>query len=281
MAKERAPAFQFYAADYIADLTVQLMSLEEEGCLIRLLAYCWREGNIPSDPELLKRLCKGTIPSKAVTGCFNHPSKNPSYLLHPQLEAERLKQAIWRHKSAIGGKASAGKRKHKKNISPEQGGSTLAPGVVQPKGNIAVCSLQSSISEQASQTSPACPEPEKPLAPDSSNASKSVFSELPCKGKRPLYQISVSYIAEMKALYPGVDIEKETLRAKGWLINNPTRGKTYSGMTRFLNSWYSKAQNQAGGKVMEGIYDGKSSSDSRPASLSNQPRYIPKPNELL
>jgi len=55
----KVPAFQFYAADYLADEHVQLMTLEEEGAYIRALAYCWREGSIPADPEALSRLLKG------------------------------------------------------------------------------------------------------------------------------------------------------------------------------------------------------------------------------
>ena len=48
------------------------MSLEEEGCYIRLLAYCWREGSIPSDLDKLSRLCKGasTTAVRVVTGCL-------------------------------------------------------------------------------------------------------------------------------------------------------------------------------------------------------------------
>ena len=55
----RAPFFQFYPADYLADERVQAMSIEGEGCYVRLLAYCWREGSIPTDRTALARLCKG------------------------------------------------------------------------------------------------------------------------------------------------------------------------------------------------------------------------------
>jgi hypothetical protein len=71
-----------------------------------------------------------------------------------------------------------------------------------------------------------------------------VFTELPCKGKNSKsFPVTKAYIDEMKPLYPGVDIEKETLNAKGWLINNPQKGKTYGGMTSFLGRWYAKEQN--------------------------------------
>jgi hypothetical protein len=46
--KGKAPAFQFYAADWLADEAASVMSLEEEGAYIRDLCYCWREGSIPA-----------------------------------------------------------------------------------------------------------------------------------------------------------------------------------------------------------------------------------------
>jgi len=49
--KGKAPAFQFYAADWLADEAVSVMSLEEEGAYIRALCYCWREGSIPADED--------------------------------------------------------------------------------------------------------------------------------------------------------------------------------------------------------------------------------------
>jgi hypothetical protein len=73
------------------------------------------------------------------------------------------------------------------------------------------------------------------------------FTELPCKGKRKVFLVSKAYIEEMKPLYPGVDIERETLLAKGWLLNNPKRGKTHDGMTGYLGRWFAKAQNSGNG----------------------------------
>lgn len=121
----KPPAFQFYAAEYLADEHVQLMSLEEEGAYIRLLAFCWREGSIPSDLSALSRLCKGasTTVLAEVVKRFK-PNTNDARLVHPRLETERLKQSQWREKSAQGGRASAHKRKQRKNVTAEQGGAT-------------------------------------------------------------------------------------------------------------------------------------------------------------
>lgn len=110
------PAFQFYAADYLADENVTVMTLEEEGAYWRAVAYCWREGSIPADDDRLSRLLKGasTTVLRVVRKCFNQSSTTPDRLVHPRLEKERLKQAEWRAKSAAGGKLSGKVRRAKK-----------------------------------------------------------------------------------------------------------------------------------------------------------------------
>jgi len=107
----KSPAFQWYPGDYLASQRVQLMTLEEEGAYNRLLNFCWIHGSIPSEPELLAKLIgKGastTLATKVAT-MFQPAASNR--LIHDRLEAERRKQAVWREKSAQGGKKSAAKR---------------------------------------------------------------------------------------------------------------------------------------------------------------------------
>lgn len=108
----KSPAFQFYAAEWLADEKVSLMTLEEEGAYIRLVAYCWREGSIPADLEMLSRLCKGASSNsvRVVTSCFKQHPTDPLRLVHKRLESEAAKQKEWRAKSADGGRRSAEKR---------------------------------------------------------------------------------------------------------------------------------------------------------------------------
>jgi len=91
--KGKAPAFQFYAADWLADQSVSMMTLEEEGAYIRAMCYCWREGSIPADDDKLSRLLKGASISvlDTVRNCFEISSV-PSRLIHTRLETEREKQ---------------------------------------------------------------------------------------------------------------------------------------------------------------------------------------------
>src|ERR1043165_3174469 len=153
----KVPAFQFYAADYLADEHVQLMTLEEEGAYIRALAYCWREGSIPADPEALSRLLKGgsTTVVRVVQARFKQHPEFADRMVHPRLEEERQKQKKWRDKSAEGGKQSAAKRQKRKAdsrvVQPP-----LQPnldGVVEPKGNSS-SSFSSSSSDQKKEKDP-------------------------------------------------------------------------------------------------------------------------------
>ena len=108
----KAPAFQFYAGDYLADAQVMMMTLEQEGAYIRLLAICWREGCLPADVKSLSMLCKSASPAvlRVVIKCFQPNPNQPGTLIHKRLNEEIEKQAQWRAKSAAGGKKSAEKR---------------------------------------------------------------------------------------------------------------------------------------------------------------------------
>ncbi len=111
-----APAFQFYAADYLADEKIALMTLEEEGAYMRAVAYCWREGSIPTDEKLLSRLLKNASEEvvRVVKKCFVEAKNDGSRLIFLRHEIEREKQRLWREKSADAGKASGKSRREKK-----------------------------------------------------------------------------------------------------------------------------------------------------------------------
>jgi uncharacterized protein YdaU (DUF1376 family) len=115
----KAPAFQFYAAEYLADENVQLLSLEQEGIYIRLLAYCWREGSIQAEPEKLARLCKGCSvgPLTDVLALFRSSGVH-GRLSHGRLDEERIKHESYRLKQAMNG--ARGGRPLKQNPDENQ-----------------------------------------------------------------------------------------------------------------------------------------------------------------
>lgn len=94
---KKSPAFQFYPTDYLADSNVALMTLEQEGAYIRLLSYCWTDGDIPFDMAALGRLCKTTSEHmeqlwEGLKNCFVFSKRDSTKLIHPRLEEERKKQ---------------------------------------------------------------------------------------------------------------------------------------------------------------------------------------------
>src|SRR3990172_6072235 len=98
----KAPAFQFYANDWLSSTHITLMTPAEEGAYIRLLAYMWNDPDcgLPDDKERLQTLSRLTSADKGVIGsilaCFEkHPYK-AGYLTNKRLFLERQKQEEWR-----------------------------------------------------------------------------------------------------------------------------------------------------------------------------------------
>lgn len=238
MSKEQSPAFQYYPRDILSDINYQAMTWAERGMYHHLMDICWMETFIPDDPAILARVL-GITPEafseawKVIGKCFKGGSEN-GQLVHPRLDIERAKQAQWKEKSARGGKLSAHKRKKAKAEVPQQGGCPLVGTKRQPKVNSSSSSSSSNnnLSNDRLLDGATLPTPAE------------VFTELPCTGKTQTWPVTKSYIAEMAPLYPGIDIQSEILRAKGWLLNNPTKRKTDRGMTSFLGRWFAREQDK-------------------------------------
>jgi uncharacterized protein YdaU (DUF1376 family) len=107
MSKEKAPAYQRYPADYLSDIKVQAMTLEEEGMYNRLLEYCWREIELPGDPEILASLCKGKRPTPLVLSCFialrSQSDDSAMVLRHKRHDEERKNQENNRARRSLAG----------------------------------------------------------------------------------------------------------------------------------------------------------------------------------
>ena len=140
MSAPKAPAFQFYPGDWLASGTVTLMTPEQEGAYIRLLAYDWSGDGVPDNDHVLaalSRLGEGWLNggSEIVRKCFiPHPEK-PGFITNQRLQQEREKQKEWKEKSREGGLRSAESRRKKGG----KGGSTKrqpkAKRPVEPNGN--------------------------------------------------------------------------------------------------------------------------------------------------
>lgn len=132
----KSPAFQWYPKDYLSDMHVMLMTMEQEGCYIRLLSICWEQGSIPSDENELSALCKGssTEAIKVVKRRFEIHPEDSTRMIHLRLELERKKQKIWSKKCSEAGKKSHEIRasKLKSKDCKSENSSTNLDTVVEP-----------------------------------------------------------------------------------------------------------------------------------------------------
>jgi uncharacterized protein YdaU (DUF1376 family) len=146
--KEKAPAFQFYPGDFLADENVMAMTATEVGAYWILVCLCWREGSIPADPARAARCAKNVAPEMIegwLLECFEPHPDDETRLIHPRLERERRNQEEWREKSRRGGAESAKRRALAKQTSTKRqpsvkGGSSNA----QPSVNTSSSSSSSS-----------------------------------------------------------------------------------------------------------------------------------------
>ncbi len=206
----KRPAFQFYPGDWLGSQRVSLLTLEEEGAYLRLLASCWQHGSIPSDPDKIARLIgKGSSTNLATTlaTMFQQHPTDSTLLVHDRLEKERAKQDAWSEKCREGGKKSAELRKLSK------GSSTLVEGLLEGSPN-KKATLQSSIT--------------------STNTSSNEEVGAPKK----TYLLDEEFWSEMRRHYPGIDVDAESRKMDAWLLARPGRKKT----RQFVINWLNKVE---------------------------------------
>ena len=69
----------------------------------------------------------------------------------------------------------------------------------------------------------------------------------PCVGKQPLWTLEHAQIAAWAGLFPNLDVQAECSKALAWLLANPGRRKTHSGMARFLVNWLTRSVDSRSG----------------------------------
>lgn len=58
------------------------------------------------------------------------------------------------------------------------------------------------------------------------------------------YAVPQSFADEMAQLYPAVDVMQQLAAMRGWLLGNPTKRKTRTGIKRFITSWLAREQDR-------------------------------------
>lgn len=60
---------------------------------------------------------------------------------------------------------------------------------------------------------------------------------------KPSWFLPVRVVAILRSAFPSLDVMAEARKAAAWCALNPANRKTANGMTRFLNGWMTRAQN--------------------------------------
>lgn len=106
--KRAAPAFQFYADDFLAGTSD--MTPEEVGGYIRLLCHQWTKGGIPNDQDRAARMA-GLMGSPSIGYVLAKFSLcEDGMLRNARLEQVRAEQAAFKAKQATSGRSGAQKR---------------------------------------------------------------------------------------------------------------------------------------------------------------------------
>ncbi len=151
----KSPAFQFYPDSWLSSLDITLMTPAEEGAYIRLLCHAWLSPDcgLPTDSNALRTLSRlGSAWSKSEALIKSKFREQDGRLFNDRLLEERRKQAIWREKSAKGGRNS----KPTKHEPKAKGGYDLVDDCLQPKANTPSSSPSpSSVTTQTPSMSPA------------------------------------------------------------------------------------------------------------------------------
>lgn len=64
--------------------------------------------------------------------------------------------------------------------------------------------------------------------------------EFPTRGKKQVYRLPASKLAEYRESFPGMDVDREMRRAVQWCRDNEAKRKTAGGMPAFLSRWLTK-----------------------------------------
>ena len=128
--KRKAPAFQFYADDFLAGTSD--MSAEEVGGYIRLLCHQWTKGGIPNDEDRAGRMAglMGSPSIRYVLAKFS-PCED-GMLRNARLEQVRQEQADYKAKQSTAGRSGAEKRWGKWPKDGDPNGNPMATPLATP-----------------------------------------------------------------------------------------------------------------------------------------------------
>ena len=158
MAAEKSPAFQFYARDWLSSDSVSLMTAEQAGAYITLLAHAWlKPEGLPADVPSLAKLAR--VPASRfersvwprVSGCFR--TNDGGNLYNARLETERDAQETHRAERSQSGKRGAATRWALK-LNSSANGSAIKEPMAKNSSSSATASASASTAFQAVEPPP-------------------------------------------------------------------------------------------------------------------------------
>lgn len=149
----KAPAFQFYAADFLVG-TLE-MTLQEIGLYIKLLALSWDKGALPNDSARLARLAG--IPERDFKALWIMVSEKweltDAGFINERLEEQRKEREAYAQAQADKGRRSGDARRLKRELELNTGSTGVQPVLSrkrteeEPETNSSIFDLQSSTRE--------------------------------------------------------------------------------------------------------------------------------------
>ena len=131
--KRKAPAFQFYADDFLAGTSD--MSPEEVGGYIRLLCHQWTKGGIPNDEERAARMA-GLMGSPSIRYVLAKFSLcDDGMLRNARMESVRAESEAYRSSQSEAGRKGAIIRWKMKRNDGNPNGEPMATPVATPMAN--------------------------------------------------------------------------------------------------------------------------------------------------
>ena len=218
------PFFKFDADSWLTG-KIQLLSAQEKGIFIDLLARIWKENGCLKNTAVLHRLIR--VQKATLSKSFEAFSQlgimeEKDGFLRVKFIDEQLEQ----RREYIEAQREIGRRggRPKKGSKPKQ--------KAESRKQKAEREIVHDVDESPSCTSPAT---EKSVA---GRTSEKIFFDY--EGDRKLHGITKRQLAMWREIYDALDVEKELRKASAWLDAN----KRKIDIKKFLVNWLNKAQDR-------------------------------------
>lgn len=240
------PFFKFDADAWLTG-KAQILSAQEKGIFIDMVAIAWKENGIIRNDDFLHRalrIQKGTL-SKAKATLLSAgliTEKDGSFVVNlVEKQLKTINSYILKQREF--GKLGGRKKKATLRLPLGYPKATLSE---ETKENLSSPTTPSIKENKEDQNSSEVPSSEFTLEPEISGSPgrrkpEKIFFDY--DGDSKLHGITPEQIAYWQEMYPALDVEAELKKASSWLDGNRKNRKT--DVKRYLVNWLSRAQDRA------------------------------------